>query len=158
MYTWTLLLPAGPLYTGLTDLRAQIMDTNGDTIGDPIDTGFVEIGSNGDYLFTYAEYPSDQPVGVIFYSNANPAITLGSVEMNPAELDKNVLADAINSRSVSHVEDTAELYSHAELILMLMRSITVDDLLTIYKTDGVTPFNTRTLQTDPDALPITGVS
>lgn len=87
MYTWTLLLPAGPLYAGLLDLRAQkVSVVDGSNVGSAIDTGFVEVGSNGDYLFTYAEYPSDQTVGVIFYSAANPTVTLGSVVMNPAEV------------------------------------------------------------------------
>ena len=160
MYSWTLLLPAGPLYTGLTDLRAQLVSVvDGSNISSAISAGFVEVGSNGDYLFTYAEYPSDQTVSVIFYRQATPSVTLGSVVMNPAELDKNVLADAYNARSASHVEDTAERHSQAELILMLMKSRqTAADTQTIYKTDGVTVFGTRTIETDEDALPVVGVA
>lgn len=101
MYSWTLLLPAGPLYTGLTDLRAQLASVvDGSSIGSAIGDGFVEVGSNGDYLFTYAEYPSDQTVGVIFYSNAAPLVTLGSVVMNPAEVAYGHYLPAIRASTV----------------------------------------------------------
>lgn len=158
MYTWTLLLPAGPLYTGLTDLRAQLVDTDGDNVGGVIDEGFVEVGSNGDYLFTYDEYPSDQTVGVIFYSAGAPSVTLGSVVMNPAELDKNVLADAINARSMSHIDGSAETNSIYELVQGILQSITVGPQWTIYETDGTTPFNERDLTLDDTAKPVTGVA
>lgn len=158
MYSITLHLPAGPLYAGLVDLRAQLVDTSGATVGAAISTGFVEVGSAGDYIWTYASMPDGHTGIITFYSNAAPSNILGIATINPAEVEPNVLADAINARSVSHVEDTAEEHSHAELILMLLKGVTVDDLLTIYKTDGVTPFNTRTLTLDEDALPITGVA
>ena len=64
-----------------------------------------------------------------------------------------------NARSISHVEDIAERHSQTELILMLMKSRqTAADTQTIYKTDGVSVFGTRTIETDEDALPVVGVA
>jgi hypothetical protein len=161
--------------TGIDDLRAQFMVVDTGVLvnsGAAIDTGFYEDG--GYYYWEYANH-DDSFFGLVkFYRASAPATTLGMAAINPREaenLDAKVstgvtlsapvllaIADALNARSVSHVEDTAEEGSHAELILMLLKGVTVDDLLTIYKTDGVTPFNTRTLTLDPDALPITGVA
>lgn len=159
MYSITLHLPAGPLYAGLADLRAQLINTSGANVGSAISTGFVEVGSAGNYIWTYASMPDGHTGIITFYSAAAPSNILGIATINPAEVELNALVDAYNARSVSHVEDTAERHSQAELILMLMKSRqTAADTQTIYKTDGVTVFGTRTIETDEDALPVVGVA
>ena len=158
MYSITLHLPAGPLYAGLVDLRAQLINTSGATVGSAISAGFVEVGSAGNYIWTYASMPDGHTGIITFYSNAAPSNILGIATINPAEVEPNAMADALLGRSVATVEDTASLNSLTEIILLLLKSRqTAIDTQTIYQTDGVTVFGTRTLETDPDALPIVGV-
>ncbi len=67
------------------------------------------------------------------------------------------VADAVLSRSVSNVEDTAGTHTIAELILAATESSISGTTWTIRKTDGST-FATRTLTTDADAEPVVGVT
>lgn len=69
-----------------------------------------------------------------------------------------VIADAILGRSVAYVEDTAGVHTIAGLILAAFESSAPGTTWTIYKTDGVTTFATRTLNEDINAKPVTGVS
>lgn len=69
-----------------------------------------------------------------------------------------VVADAVLSRSVANVEDTADIYSIAALILAAFESSAPGTTWTIRKTDGTTTFATRTLTEDANAKPVTGVS
>lgn len=69
-----------------------------------------------------------------------------------------VIADAILSRSVAYVEDTAGVHTIAGLILAAFESSAPGTTWTIYRTDGVTTFATRTLNEDISAKPVTGVS
>jgi len=174
MWSLNYCIPIGE--TGITDLRAQFMVVSAGSLvnsGAAIDTGFYEDG--GYYYFEYASH-TDGFFGMVkFYKASAPSVTLGATAINPREaenLDAKVssgvvlsnavmqaIADIVNARSASHVEDIAERYSNAELLLMLMSSRqTAADEQTIYKTDGVTVFGTRELETDATALPITGVS
>lgn len=67
-------------------------------------------------------------------------------------------ADIVLSRGMAHIDLAAEENSIYELIQAIFQSSTVTGEWVIKKTDGVTTFNTRTLTTDPNALPITGVA
>lgn len=67
------------------------------------------------------------------------------------------VADAVLSRGVSNVQDTADVGSLAELLLGAFESAAVGTTWTIRKTGGTT-FNTRTLTLDAAADPITGVT
>jgi hypothetical protein len=68
------------------------------------------------------------------------------------------IADAILSRGVDNVEDTADRTSLAELLLAAFESGLSGSTWTIYKTDHATAFGTRTVTTDSNAAPITEVT
>jgi hypothetical protein len=85
-YTADFALALGSSYTGLSDLRAQLVDTSGADTGAAVSTGFVEIG-NGFYLWNYAAFPDGHRGGVKFYSNASPATFLAFASINPEELE-----------------------------------------------------------------------
>ena len=66
--------------------------------------------------------------------------------------------DAVLSRDVSNVEDTASNNSLAELLLAAFESVIAAGTWTIYKTDHATTFNTRTVTTSAIAQPIVEVT
>jgi hypothetical protein len=68
------------------------------------------------------------------------------------------IADEILARSADQVEDGAGVLTLAGVILATFESAINGGTWTIKKSDGATPFATRTLTTDGDAQPITGVS
>lgn len=68
------------------------------------------------------------------------------------------LADIVLGRSVSNIDSTASTHSLYELIEAILESNTSSGSWVIYKTNGSTTFNTRTLATDANAAPIVGVS
>lgn len=70
---------------------------------------------------------------------------------------QNAIADAILSRGVSNVEDTANTTSLATLILAALESSISGTTWTIRKTGGTT-FVTKTVTVDDTADPITGVT
>lgn len=77
---FTVVLGAG--MAGLTDLRAQILDTSGASVGAAISTGFVDIAS-GNYIWYYDLFP-DNFIGIVkFYRAAVPAVTLTSAPVDP---------------------------------------------------------------------------
>jgi len=68
------------------------------------------------------------------------------------------IADAVLGRSVSNIDNTASTHSIYELIQAILEGNTSTGSWVIYKTNGSTVFNTRTLATDSNADPIVGVS
>ncbi len=68
------------------------------------------------------------------------------------------IADELLKRSVSNVEGSASTHSLAEVILAMFESAAPSTTWTIYRTDHTTVFNTRTLTTDADALPVVEVN
>lgn len=76
------------LYTtaSLADLRAQLIDTAGSNVGSAISTGFVEVGTNGMYLWT-GTIPANHKGGVKFYSAAASTNILGLKAINPVEAE-----------------------------------------------------------------------
>ncbi len=90
-------------------------------------------------------------VAAILLDTGTDGVVLSTAQMQ-------ALADIVLGRSVSHGEDTAELHSLTEFILAILEGNTSTGSLVIKKTDGATTFNTRTLATDPAAVPIVGVS
>ena len=72
--------------TGLTDLRAQLIDTTGANSGSAISTGFAEIGS-GCYLWHYAAFADGFRGGVKFYRAAAPGTVLAFAAINPEEVE-----------------------------------------------------------------------
>jgi hypothetical protein len=86
-YTRTLDIILGAGKTGLSDLRAQLVDTAGADVGSAVSTGFTEIGTSGSYLWNYAAWPDNHRGGVKFYSNAAPTVFLASTEVNPEDYE-----------------------------------------------------------------------
>ena len=86
-YTLDFSLALGTGKAGLTDLRAQLVDTMGAAVGSAIATGFVEIGS-GCYLWHATALPDGHRGGVKFYSNATPATVLAFGAINPEEAER----------------------------------------------------------------------
>ena len=84
-YTLDFSLTLGTGKAGLSDLRAQFVDTTGASVGAAISTGFVEIGS-GCYLW-HAALPDGHRGGVKFYSAASPAAVLAFGALNPEEAE-----------------------------------------------------------------------
>jgi hypothetical protein len=70
---------------------------------------------------------------------------------------QNAIADAVLSRGVSNVQDTADTTSLAALILAVFESAIVGTTWTIRKTGGTT-FVTKTVATDAAAEPIVSVT
>ena len=85
-YTLDFALSLGSGKAGLADLRAQLVDTGGASVGAAVSTGFVEIGA-GNYLWHYAAIPDSHRGGVKFYSNATPATVLAFGALNPEEAE-----------------------------------------------------------------------
>jgi hypothetical protein len=69
----------------------------------------------------------------------------------------NGVADAVLGRAVSNVENTADVYSLATLILAALNSAVASGTWTIKKTGGTTK-TTRTVSSDSNAEPITGIT
>jgi hypothetical protein len=157
MYIQDYALSLGPANAGLTDLRAQLVDTSGVDVGSAVSTGFVEIGSAGHYLWHYASFPDGHRGGVKFYSNAAPSTILLFGAINPEEMEATAIADAVLSRGVSNVQDTADTTSLAALILATFESGVAGTVWTIRKTGGST-FVVKSLILDATATPIIGVT
>lgn len=86
VYTSSFGIALGPSFTGISDLRAQLVDTTGASTGSAVSTGFTEIG-NGFYLWNYAAFPTGHRGGVKFYSNASPSTFLAFASINPEEIE-----------------------------------------------------------------------
>jgi hypothetical protein len=81
-------LQLGPGKSGLTDLRAQLIDASGASVGGAITAGFTEVvAGSGAYLWSYASLPDGHRGGVRFYSNAANTVCLGLIALNPEELE-----------------------------------------------------------------------
>lgn len=156
-YTVCNVLDLGEAYTGAT-LNAQLYDSSNSTVGSAITTGFYERdGGKGIYTFTLAVPDAHQGWCDIYVDGASSNV-LATIPINPAELELAAIADAILSRSRSHTDSTAEFGSLYELIGALLQSVTTSTTLTIYKSNGSTTFNTRTLTLDGTAQPVTGIA
>jgi hypothetical protein len=88
-YTLSTLVPLGLSYVGLTDLRAQLVDTSVPpvNVGTEISAGIGDLGG-GQYLFTYAAFPDGFRGAVKFYRSVGSAASpLCSVAINPQEAE-----------------------------------------------------------------------
>jgi len=84
-YSLSFILSLPATSVGLTDLRAQILDTAGSAVGAAISTGFVEIGS-GIYAWS-GSIPAAHVGSVKFYSLAASTTILGACAINPQEAE-----------------------------------------------------------------------
>ncbi len=94
---------------------------------------------------------------------ADGAITAAKIAANAIAAAKiatdalQAIADAVLARSRANTDNTASTDSLYELIGAILDGSTATGGLVVKKTDGVTTFNTRPLDTDPDAVPIVGI-
>lgn len=173
-YTLNFVADFGSL-TGLT-LNAKLYNDAGVQTGSTITTGFVEIG-NGVYSYKHTTIPDGHRGSFVMYKASDTAIKV-AFSVNPEEAENisailddtgtsgvvistavmNAIADALLKRSVSNVEATASTHSLAEVILAMLESAAPATTWTIYRTDGSTVFNTRTLTEDASAKPIVAVA
>ena len=92
--------------SGLIDLRAQLFDDVGDEVGSPIDSGFIERGTNGMYI--WVGDPGDGfEGGVEFYSLADASNILAIRDISPKEAENNdVKASTLATQtSVNTIDD-----------------------------------------------------
>lgn len=87
----TRLIQLGAAYAGLaSNLRAQLRDPAGATVGSAISTGFVELGTAsptdpGAYIWDYAAYPDAFRGTVDIYKNSDSQWLVG-FSVNPEEV------------------------------------------------------------------------
>lgn len=94
-------------------------------------------------------------------ANAITAAKIATDAITSDELAASALteiADAVLKRDVANVEATASTNSLTELILAAFEHNIVGVTMTIYRTNHLTTFNTRTITKDATAAPITGVT
>ena len=85
-YTACFAISLGPSRTGFSDLRAQLYDTAGASVGGAISTGFVEIGT-GCYSWVYAAIPDGHRGGVKFYRLSTSSTIEAVASINPETLE-----------------------------------------------------------------------
>jgi hypothetical protein len=88
--------------------------------------------------------------------NVEASIASDGVVLSTAT--KQAIADTLLARGVDNVEGSAGIYTLAALVLAAFESSISDTTWTINRTDGSTEFATRTVTSNADAEPITGVS
>jgi hypothetical protein len=95
-------LSLGSSNTGLTDLRAQLLDETGTNVGSAVSTGFVEIGS-GFYSWYYTAFPNGFRGSVKVYSLADSAEILSLVAINPEEAENSNTSGVLVRTTVASV-------------------------------------------------------
>ena len=119
------------LYTtaGLADLRAQLFDIAGTNSGAAVSTGFVEVGTNGMYLWT-GTIPDSFIGGVKFYSLAAASDILGICAINPLEAENAKFLPSIRASTVGRAVSDGN---------------TNPEEVVYYDEDGTTPLFTHVL-------------
>lgn len=126
--TRTYTLNLGAAYAGIeSDLRARLIDIDGNNYGAEISADFTAIG-NGTYMFRYDNFDDDFEGVIKFYDTDEPTEILAVGAINPSEYAHTLLAQKINLNKTI-VDREAEL-------------------ITIYDTDGVTELFTMTIEDD----------
>jgi hypothetical protein len=83
-YSLSISISLGQAYSGRT-LAAQLYDAAGAAVGDEIATGFVEYGTQGEYVLT-AVIPDDHQGALVVYESGNPEVCWACA-INPREAD-----------------------------------------------------------------------
>lgn len=135
-------LPAAPDNAGIADIKTK-------TDNLPVDTAAV--------LTAIAQYIDTEIAAIKAKTDNLPASPAATTDI-PTPPTAIAIADAVLGRSVSNIDNTASTHSLYELIQAILEGNTSTGSWVVYKTNGSTVFNTRTLATDPNAEPIVGVS
>lgn len=154
-YTLDYSLGLGVSKAGLTDLRAQLVDTSGADVGSAVSTGFTEIGS-GYYLWHYTAFPDGHRGGVKFYSNAASATILAFIAINPEESENaSTNADKLLGRNLAGGSDGGRTVRDA--LRALRNRISRPDgngIGTVYAEDDSTPAWTFQMTVSSSAIPV----
>lgn len=136
---------------------ALATQTSVDTVDDFLDTEITDIRNRLPAALVSGRI--DASVGAMAADVVTAAAiatdALGALELSAGAA--NEIADAVLSRGVSNVQDTADTTSLAAIILAIFESSVSGTVWTIRKTGGTT-FVTKTLTTDPAAAPVVGVT
>lgn len=145
-------LPASPANEATLTTIAGYLDTEVASILAAVDTEVAAIKTVTDALPNSGALTTiTNNVASILADTGTDGVVLSTAQMQ-------TLADIVLARSVSNIDNTASTHSLYELIQAFLESNTSTGSWVIYKTNGSTTFNTRTLATDAEALPIVGVS
>lgn len=145
-------LPASPANEATLTTIAGYLDTEVASILAAVDTEVGAIKAVTDNLPNSGALTTiTNNVASILADTGTDGVVLSTAQMQ-------ALADIVLARSVSNIDNTASTHSLYELIQAFLESNTSTGSWVIYKTNGSTTFNTRTLATDAEALPIVGVS
>ena len=120
-YTADFSLALGPANTGIADLRAQLVDTAGVSVGGAVSTLFTEIGT-GFYLWHYTAFPDGHRGGVKFYSNAAPATILAFTAINPEELENvNAKLSTLSASAATAIDGTvvSGVYTYGDIMRLM---------------------------------------
>lgn len=98
-YTLSVSLALGAGRAGLTDLRAQLVDTAGVSVGTAVSAGFVALGS-GNYLWT-GSIPDGHRGAATFYSAADGSTILAAASINPEEAENTDVKTSTRATSLS---------------------------------------------------------
>ena len=144
-YTLTIGISLGATKAGLT-LAARLIDTTGAPVGDELLTGFVEVG-NGNYLWTYGNFPDGFRGAVKFYESGQTDI-LAIAAINPQEVESSggATVDQIAAIDVDSGAGTLTLAKALEvLIARAVGNLSYNastGVLTLLARDGTTPVAT----------------
>lgn len=147
----------GASKTGLTiGYRIELLDGTVDTTFTTANV--VETTIPGTYISTVSvSVPNDG--GLIIWGESGTDYANGIIDaVSASSLSAIDIAKAVLSQSVNAVEDTADTFSLAEIILAILQSSAPSTNWDIYKTDGSTIFNSRSLSLDANAFPVVGVT
>lgn len=111
----------GANHAGLSDLRAQLYDTAGATVGSPVSTGFVVLGNaaNGNYGWT-GNVADDFQGFINFYSLADATIaamvTINQLAATTFPAGANEVTITVNNSITSLPIDGAKVWITTDLV------------------------------------------
>jgi hypothetical protein len=111
----------------------------------------------GVYKITLTAGECTCDVGVLAGKSSTGSVAIIPVVVTFEQL-ATAIADAVLARDVDQVEASAPEHSLCTVVLAALESQIVGSTWTIKRTDGSTTHATKTVTTDADAEPITGVS
>jgi len=132
-YTLDYVLHLGDTRTGLTDLRAQLVDSTGGSVGAAISTGFVELAAgSGSYLWHATALPDGHRGAVRFYSDAAPGTLLAAAAVNPEEVGMGEALSLLGRHAVvkSMVYTGGNLMSYTVVLYSTAAQAIADDGVT----------------------------
>ena len=151
-YTLDFTINLGSAATGKT-LNAQIYGTDGGAVGDPITTGFIELGT-GKYHLHCTTIPDNHRGGIKFYESGIPGTILTVASINPEESGQVELkATGLDNISVADPGGVAGHTSIAKMLVALWRfffkKTSVDNAeLKTYEDDGIAVNDTMAVSDD----------